>query len=196
MKHPDSCTCVHCVDARQQWPQAPHRRRHRIRRRRNPNWKDDYRARKFWEACIIAELCRDDVSDTVQRADTALVAWRERWEKVPEAGPIVSPFTSDGNPGPDYCPPEEEGGNAHARLQDYFQDHTPPAIDPGGPAAEHRFIPVTDNRYCGGCGGGKLHPIHSTVEHAPTDSMRPYLGCPCKACVTRRQEQWKDSFEE
>ncbi len=121
--HPDSCSCGDCIATRAT-EQVTRIRGRKTRRRRNPIWKDNERARRFWEACVIQELCRDDVPDTIQKADTALVAWRERWE-----------VTID-----DYAPP-------------YPPETTYPP---------HRFILVTDNRYCGECGGGKLHPIHTS----------------------------------
>jgi hypothetical protein len=99
-------------------------------------------------------------SQLLADADAALVAWRERWEKVPE---VERDWHLDAPPrvevhSPDYCPPEEEGGNDYA-------DTRPPI----NLMEDHRFIPVTGNRYCGECGGGKLHPIHppEAVPHPP-----------------------------
>ncbi len=175
--HPDSCSCDNCTF---------NRPRHRTRRRRrNPIWKDNERARKFWEACVIQELCSGDIAQTVRSADTALEAWRERWQDAPaeplknygEVGGTLhspedpmrpypgcnciacedgrraagAPYTTDGV---NYTVP----GHPLKGLDDYRPPVQPPA--PLDPVSAHRFIPVTDNRYCGECGGGKLHVIH------------------------------------
>lgn len=55
-----------------------------------------------------------------------------RPERVPEAGPAVSPFTSD----------------------------LAPIVSKVGWPPPHRFVPVTGNRYCGECAAGKFHQIH------------------------------------
>lgn len=113
----------------------------------------DYQARNFWELCVIGQIASGNlpsgnpVSVAIRDADAALVAWRERWEKIPEAAPAVSPFTSDGNPAEAHSP--DEGGD----------DYAPPV--PGWHRGiPHRMFPVSGNRYCGECGGGKLHKIH------------------------------------
>jgi hypothetical protein len=71
-----------------------------------------------------------DISGTIERADEALIAWRERWEKPAEVH------------SPDYVPPEEEGGDNYAA------------------GFRHPFTPLEGNSLCNICGGGKLHPIH------------------------------------
>ncbi len=190
--HPDSCSCDNCTF---------NRPRHRTRRRRHKSL-DDYQARKFWEYCVIARFANVNYRNgAVENADAALVAWRERWEGVPEAGPCVSPFTSDKNPevhSPDYCSPEDEGGNfgVPARFrsdvptmtQEEFGDYAPPLQATGAmcePVSPHRFIPVTDSRYCGECGGGKLHEIHYPETKKAMEAIRippdAYVGR-CRNC--------------
>jgi len=101
--HPESCSCDDCVRMRRE--DRPRFLKRRTRRRVH----GDYEARKFWETCVIAGIAaaRDPHRplcaslDIVTEADSALVAWRERWEKPAEVH------------SPDYVPPEEEGGNDH-----------------------------------------------------------------------------------
>ncbi len=207
MKHPESCSCINCEVEREEtrakswkgWTcpychcanhldlaicsNCQHGRiRYRRRRRRNPTWRNDHYARKFWELCMFSMLRAETPINYPQgyaarNADAALVAWRERWERpadpehfgvparfrwensgtdpeVPEADHTVFPFTSDRNPeeegGNDYAAPIAGNGPAILALQNLA----------AGKPTTHRFVPVTGNRYCGECGGGKLHEIH------------------------------------
>jgi hypothetical protein len=57
-----------------------------------------------------------------------------------------------------------EQARSHQHPPAYItrEDYAAPAALAVGP---HEFSPVPDNRYCGECGGGRLHQIHQEAKH-------------------------------
>jgi hypothetical protein len=52
--------------------------------RRNPrrHTRANYNERKFWESCVLACLCQEDnVEKAVQKADSAELEWKARWNR-------------------------------------------------------------------------------------------------------------------
>ena len=151
--------------------------RYRARRRRTRHYGEIIQ-RRFWETCIHVALQTEGARQAIENADRALEAWRERWDKPapaePEPRPVI-PLPPGFIATPNFREwtdaekrelrkylklddsPEESA--AQAKRSGAGNDFTGP-IDPDR-TRPHPFKPVEGNRYCGDCGAGRLHSIHT-----------------------------------
>jgi hypothetical protein len=125
---------------------------------------------RFWEMCVHVALQTEGARQAIENADRALEAWRERWDKAPAAPepaethrfePVDGVFGEilhTGNAAAGRKWSEEARGAVFSKA------YQPPVF--GLSTSPHAFKPVEGNRYCGDCGAGRLHAIH-TPEPAP-----------------------------